>query len=104
MDSMMMIRRRFLAVSAVMLLGACAGTPSRESTGEYIDDTAITSKVKAALLKDKQVSGLAISVETFKGTVQLSGFANTAEERTRAVELAQAVPGVGRVTDDIRLK
>lgn len=104
MDSMMMIRRRFLAVSAAMLLGACAGTPSRESTGEYIDDTAITSKVKAALLKDKQVSGLAISVETFKGTVQLSGFANTAEERARAVELAQAVPGVGRVTDDIRLK
>jgi osmotically-inducible protein OsmY len=104
LDSMQLIRRRFLMVSSAMLLGACAGTATRESTGEYIDDTAITGKVKAALLQDKQVSGLNINVESFKGKVQLSGFAGTAEERARAVKIASDVPGVKSVTNDIRLK
>jgi osmotically-inducible protein OsmY len=104
LDSMQMIRRRFLTISSAMLLGACAGTATRESTGEYIDDTAITGKVKTALLQDKQVSGLNINVETFKGKVQLSGFAGTAEERARALKIASEVRGVKSVTNDIRLK
>ena len=89
---------------AVVLLGGCAGSPTQESTGEYIDDTTLTSKVKTTLLQDPQVSGLAINVETFKGEVQLSGFANSEAERQRAVELANSVDGVGAVKNDIVLK
>jgi osmotically-inducible protein OsmY len=88
----------------VIFLAACAGSPTRESTGEYVDDTLITTKVKAKLLEDKQVSALRINVETFKGTVQLSGFANTSQEKQRAVELARSVPGVKAVKDNIVVK
>ena len=92
------------AALAVVLLGGCAGSPIQESTGEYIDDTTLTSKVKSTLLQDPAVSGLDINVETFKGKVQLSGFANTEAERHRAATLAKSVPGVVAVTNDIRLK
>ncbi|MGH6636108.1 MAG: BON domain-containing protein [bacterium] len=91
-------------VIAVVVLAGCAGTPTQESTGEYLDDTTITTKVKGTLLNDPQVSGLAINVETFKGTVQLSGFANSEGERQRAEELAGSVEGVQSVQNDIRLK
>lgn len=86
------------------LLAACGGTPSKESTGEYIDDTAITARVKAAFVKDNQVKAANIKVETFKGTVQLSGFAESSAEIDRAVQTARLVPGVKAVTNDIRLK
>ena len=92
------------AVLAVVLLGGCAGTSTQESTGEYLDDTTLTSKVKTTLLQDPQVSGLAINVETFKGEVQLSGFATTEAERQRAESLASAVDGVAAVKNDILLK
>ena len=88
----------------VLFLAACAATSTDESTGEYVDDAAITAKVKTALLQDPEVSGLAINVETFKGTVQLSGFANTERERQRAVTLARSVAGVQAVQNSIRLK
>ena len=75
-------------LAAVLLLAtfvsACAGSRSQESTGEYLDDTMITSKVKAKLLENKEVAGLAINVETFKSVVQLSGFAKTEAERHHA--------------------
>lgn len=89
---------------AVLVLAGCAATPTQESTGEYLDDTAITTKVKATLLDDPEVGGLAINVETYKGTVQLSGFANSEHERRRAVELATSIAGVESVQNDIRLK
>ncbi|CAN5761383.1 BON domain-containing protein [soil metagenome] len=92
------------AALAVVLLGGCAGNPKQASTGEYLDDTALTTKVKTTLLQDAQVSGLAINVETFKGEVQLSGFATTEEERQRAEDLARSVAGVGAVKNDILLK
>ena len=88
----------------VLFLAACAATPTAESTGEYVDDASITAKVKTALLRDPEVSGLAINVDTFKGTVQLSGFANTERERQRAVTLARSVAGVQAVQNSIRLK
>lgn len=87
-----------------LLLAACAGSQIRESTGEYIDDTVITSRVKSTLLNDPAVSGLAINVETFKGTVQLAGFVKTVAERNRAVELARAVKGVKQVKNDILIR
>lgn len=92
------------AALAVVLLAGCAGSPTEESTGEYIDDTTLSTKVKTTLLQDPQVSGLDINVETFKGEVQLSGFATTEAERQRAAALASRVEGVIAVTNDIRLK
>ncbi|MDQ3563225.1 MAG: BON domain-containing protein [Pseudomonadota bacterium] len=92
------------AALAVVLLGGCAGSPTQASTGEYLDDTTLTTKVKTALLQDPQVSGLAINVETFKGEVQLSGFASSEEERQRAAAVANSVDGVAAVKNDIRLK
>jgi len=97
-------KRLVAAALAVVLLGGCAGTPTQESTGEYLDDTTLTTKVKTTLLQDPQVSGLAINVETFKGEVQLSGFATTEAERQRAAELANSVDGVAAVKNDILLK
>lgn len=94
--------RRFLIVAlAALLMAGCAGTATTSSTGEYIDDTTITTKVKASLLNDKDISGWRINVETFKGVVQLSGFANSLAERRKAVALARAVKGVKSVQDDI---
>lgn len=98
------VLRRLAAVVVALTLAACAGTSKKESTGEYFDDSVITTKVKAALLKDPVVSGLAVNVETFKGTVQLSGFVKTAAERSRAVEVARAVPGVDKVKNDILIR
>jgi osmotically-inducible protein OsmY len=89
---------------AIAGLVGCAGSPTRESTGEYIDDSAITTKVKAKLVEDKAVSALDIHVETFKGVVQLSGFAKSNAVKRRAVELAQSVPGVKEVRDHIELR
>jgi|OpeIllAssembly_1097287.scaffolds.fasta_scaffold73375_2 osmotically-inducible protein OsmY len=86
------------------VLAACAGSPTRESTGEYIDDTLITSKVKAKLVESSDVSAAAVNVETFKGIVQLSGFASSTSERVKAEELARGVEGVKQVKNDIRLK
>ena len=85
-------------------LAACAGTPTRESTGEYIDDTLITSKVKALFVDSKEVSAAAVNVETFKGVVQLSGFAHSENERRKAEQLATEVQGVKQVRNDILLR
>lgn len=95
-----------VAVVALMItsVSGCAGSRNQESTGEYLDDTMITSKVKAKLLEDKEVSGLAINVETFKAVVQLSGFAKTEAERQKAAKLARSVGGVQDVKNDIRIK
>src|SRR5204862_5934599 len=82
------------ALGAGFVLTACAGGPHRESTGQQMDDTVITSKVKAKFVEDPAVSALNIKVETFKGTVQLSGFANSENEISRAVQLASDVNGV----------
>ena len=95
-------QRRVLMFGLVgALVAGCAGSRSSQSTGEHIDDAAITTKVKAALLRDPVVSGLAINVDTFKGTVQLSGTAKTENERSKAAEVARSVDGVVGVRNDI---
>ena len=96
--------RTIVTLFIALTLAACAGTPKQESTGEYFDDTVITSKVKTALLNDPVVSGLAVNVETFKGVVQLSGFVRTAAERDRAHVLAHQVGGVTKVVNNILLR
>lgn len=103
-----MFKRQFLTslatVGVATLLAACAGSPTRESTGEHIDDTVITTRIKAALLRDPMVSAFDVSVETFKGSVQLSGFVGTAAQRARAGQIAQDTPGVSQVFNSIRLR
>jgi hyperosmotically inducible protein len=92
------------ALGGGVLLTGCAGTQNKESTGEVIDDSWITTKVKAAFVDDPHVSALGINVETFKGVVQLSGFANNSTELTKAADLARGIKGVKSVKNDIRLK
>ena len=91
-------------VAAALLVSGCASTSTRESFGEGVDDSVITTKVKALYVDDKTVSALNIKVETFKGTVQLSGFANSLNEIDRAVDIARGVKGVNSVRNDIQLK
>jgi len=88
----------------ILLVSGCASTAHRESTGEYIDDAALTTKVKAALVADKEVSALSVNVETFRGVVQLSGFADNQREISRAVSVARGVKGVKSVKNDLRVK
>jgi osmotically-inducible protein OsmY len=92
-----------LALAFATVLG-CAGTATKESTGEYFDDTWITTKVKAALLEDPVVKSAEVNVETFKGTVQLSGFVSSGAAMEQAVKLTRSVKGVTSVKNDMRIK
>ena len=93
----------FLALT-LMTAGGCASTQKQEGTGEYVDDSVITTKVKAAILNEPGLSSAEINVETFKGEVQLSGFVNSSADITKAVEVARGVKGVNSVKNDMRLK
>lgn len=86
------------------LTGGCAATATSDSTGQYVDDTVITTKVKSALLGDEAVKSFAVSVETVKGVVQLSGFVNTSAQKSAAGREASAVPGVKTVKNDLIVK
>jgi len=94
------IAQSLIAASVLVSVVACAPTPTREGTGEYIDDSVITSKVKAAFAADPTVKATEVKVETFKGTVQLSGFIDNQESARRAVEIARGVKGVKSVKND----
>jgi osmotically-inducible protein OsmY len=83
---------------------ACASTPKQESTGEYVDDSVITTKVKSMLAADDFLKSFQISVETFKGTVQLSGFVASQKAVDKAVEIARSVKGVTSVKNDLVVK
>jgi osmotically-inducible protein OsmY len=91
-------------IMALPLLQACAATATRESTGEYLDDVAITAKVKAQLIGDPAISGFGISVETFRARVILSGFVNSQSQIDRAVALAREVSGVREVQSALVIK
>ncbi len=101
----MSARNQFLAMLFIpLLLTACASTAKEESTGEFLDSSLITTKIKAKLIDDAVTSAFNIKVNTFKGFVQLSGFVNTDQEKTRATELASAVEGVKEVHNDLIIK
>ena len=93
----------FLAASMLFAIG-CASTSTQESTGQYIDDTTITTKVKAAIFNDPTLKVAQINVETYKAVVQLSGFVNSSADVARAASVARSVTGVQSVKNDIRLK
>ncbi len=87
-----------------MLIAGCAGGATYESTGEYLDDSVLTTKVKTSILGDSRLKLLQINVETFKGVVQLSGFVDSASAAARAVELARTVKGVKTVNNSLIVK
>lgn len=93
----------FLAVALVSVVG-CASTSKQEGTGEYIDDSVITTKVKAAIFNEPSLKSAEINVETFKGVVQLSGFVSSRAAESKAVEIARSVKGVTSVKNDMRIK
>lgn len=103
MKQFKMIAALLLALGFATMLG-CASTSSKEGTGEYIDDTVITTKVKAAILNEETLKSAEINVETFKGVVQLSGFVNSEADIARAAQVAREVKGVTSVKNDMRLK
>jgi hyperosmotically inducible protein len=93
----------FVAITLVSVVG-CASTPKQEGTGEYVDDTVITGKVKSAILNEPTLKVAEINVETFKGVVQLSGFVSSQAAATKAVEVTRGVGGVKSVKNDMRVK
>ena len=101
-------RNRFIGYFVLVMLmvsfAACASTRTQESAGEYVDDSVITTKVKSLLAADDFLKSFQISVETFKGTVQLSGFVNSQEAVDKAVEITRSVKGVQAVNNDLIVK
>jgi osmotically-inducible protein OsmY len=92
-----------LALAGLLAFTAagCAVTREQSTVGEYVDDATVTARVKAKFAEDPTVSAMSISVETLKGTVQLSGFARSATEKNRAAEIARSTAGVKAVRNDI---
>nr|WP_314546954.1 BON domain-containing protein [uncultured Massilia sp.] len=93
----------FTATVAFTIVG-CSSSPTKESTGEYLDDSAITAKVKASIFNEPTLKSTEINVETYKGDVQLSGFVAQAEDAKKAADIARGVKGVTSVKNDIRVK
>jgi hypothetical protein len=91
------------ALVAVTALG-CASTPKSEGTGEYVDDSVVTAKVKTAIFEQPNLKSAEINVETFKGVVQLSGFVSSQSNAEAAVAVAKNVGGVKSVKNDMRVK
>jgi osmotically-inducible protein OsmY len=92
------------AASLVATMAGCASTSTKEGTGEFIDDTVITAKVKAAMAADPTVKATEINVETFKGDVQLSGFVADPADAQKAATIARGIKGVSSVKNDVRVK
>ncbi len=104
---MTQINNRFslflLTILMISCLG-CASTAKQSGTGEYFDDTVLTTKVKAAIFNEPALKSAEINIETFKGVVQLSGFVSSQANINKAIEVARSVSGVKSVKDDMRIK
>ena len=104
MNKLNFLRQLVIVLFLTALMAGCAGTRTHESTGEYVDDSVITAKVKAEILDDPMLKVFQINVETFKGEVQLSGFVNSAGASARAVEITRKVKGVTSVKNSMVVK
>ncbi len=94
-----------LTLSGLMLASTgCAGTRHKRSTGAYVDDKAVSTRVKTALFRDPLVSGFDVKVNTYRGEVQLNGFVDNNEQKERAASIAREVPGVELVTNNLEVK
>ena len=101
------ITRKLASLAGILFVAltlGCASTAKQEGTGEYVDDTVITGKVKTAIFNEPSLKSAEINVETFKGVVQLSGFVSSAANETLAMQVARSVGGVKSVKNDMRLK
>jgi len=104
------MKKRSIVIHCLVLLmliatfAACASTRTQESTGEFVDDSVITTKVKALLAADDFLKSFQISVETFQGTVQLSGFVNSQQAVDKVVEIVRSVKGVTSIKNDLIVK
>ena len=101
------IFRKLASLAGIALMATalgCASTATSEGTGEYVDDSVITTKVKTAIFNEPTLKSAEINVETFKGKVQLSGFVNSKQDIDKAVMVARSVKGVESVKNDMRVK
>ena len=101
------ITRKLATFAGILFLATalgCASTPKSEGTGEYVDDAVITTKVKSAIFNEPTLKSAEINVETFKGSVQLSGFVASKDAENKAVAVAKTVGGVKSVKNDMRVK
>jgi osmotically-inducible protein OsmY len=96
--------RLFMLVLFTSVIVACAGNVTHESTGQFVDSSAVTTKVKARLMDKLGADGFEIKVKTFKDEVQLSGFVNNAKTKKKAGAIASATPGVSSVKNDLIVK
>ena len=94
----------FFIIALMLSALGCGSTPQQSSTGQYIDDSAITTKVKAAIFNEPSLKVNQISVETYKNVVQLSGFVDSSASMDKAVTIARSVQGVSSVKNDMRVK
>lgn len=103
---MRLVNRLSAVFSSLMLVSlvACAPSEKQASTGQFIDDTVITGKVKAALVADPELKATEIKVDTYKGAVQLSGFVSSADHIPKAVQLVRGIEGVKSVKNDMAVK
>ena len=92
-----------IIAAALAALAACAATSTQQSTGEQLDDSIITAKVKAALIDDPATKARQIEVDTFRGTVQLNGFVDSADEKAAASRVAHSVNGVQNVRNNLNV-
>ena len=104
MKKMSIIMRYLVLLLVIAAFAACASTPKQASTGEIIDDSVITTKVKSLLAADSLLKAYQISVETHKGIVQLSGFVNSQSAVNKAGSIASSVKGVKSVKNDLIIK
>lgn len=98
------ILQLLVCIGLITAFMGCAATQKHESTGQYVDDSVITAKVKAAIFDEATLKTLQISVKTFKGVVQLSGFVDSAQSVSKAGEVAERVVGVVSVENDLIVK
>jgi len=104
MSSLKLVPRLLISLVLVISVTGCAGGKKMESTGEYFDDMAITTKVKAYILDNSKLNLMQINVETFKGVVQLSGFVDSNDIAAKAAEVAKTVKGVKKVNNSLVVK
>ena len=104
MEKRNIVIRYFVLLMLMVAFVACASTSKQESTGEYVDDSVITTKVKSLLAADDFLKSFQIGVETYKGTVQLSGFVNSQKAIDKAIEITRSVKGVKSVKNDLIVK
>jgi osmotically-inducible protein OsmY len=104
MSKLKLIVRFFMGLLLIMAIAGCAGSQKTASTGEFFDDSVLTTKVKASILGDSRLKVMQINVETFKGVVLLSGFVDSAAAAKRAVEIARTIRGVKSVNNALVVK